>query len=59
MLTSIIGNILIIVVIKKTKEFVHSQYVYKKSIAISDIIWTLNVCICTSFFAYEYDKSIK
>ena len=57
MLTSIIGNILIIVVIKKTKEFTHSQYVYKKSIAISDIIWTLSVCMRFIYFAYYYKNS--
>ena len=38
-LFSTVGNILIIVVIRKTKEFRKSQYVFKTSIAVSDIVW--------------------
>ena len=36
---SVFGNILVLVVIYKSKELRHSQYTYKSSIAISDIIW--------------------
>ena len=57
MLISIIGNILIVVVIKKTKEFTHSQFVYKKSIAISDIILTLSVCIIVVILVYCFGNT--
>ena len=45
---------MIIVVIKKTKEFRHSQFVYKISIAISDIIWSLGVCVVSGGFTYVF-----
>ena len=58
MLISIIGNILIIVVIKKTKEFRRSQYVYKKSIAVSDILWTFSACVISVYFVYNFGNTI-
>ena len=51
-LLSVIGNILIIVVIRKTKELRHSQYVYKSSIAVSDLIWALFLCFLVGSFIY-------
>ena len=47
---------MIIVVVKKTKEFKHSQYVYKTSIAVSDIIWCLCLCIMIGFGLYFYSN---
>ena len=47
---SFVGNILVISVIRKSKELRHSQYVYKCSIAVSDIIWGTNI----SFIFLEY-----
>ena len=58
MLTSIVGNILVIVVLKKTKEFRNSQSVYKMSIAISDIVWSLGICIVTSFIVDMFGSTI-
>ena len=52
MLVSLILNTLIIIVIRKTKEFRHSQYVYKISIAVSDIIWSLCLCILSGYGVY-------
>ena len=51
-LLSVVGNFLIVVVIRKTKEFVHSQYVYKTSIAVSDIIWSLCLVFVFGFASY-------
>ena len=36
---SICGNIVILIVVWKSKQLRHSQYIYKFSIAVSDIIW--------------------
>ena len=44
-LLSIIGNVLIVVVIWKTREFRQSQYVLKSSIAVSDFIWAVVLCL--------------
>ena len=52
MLISLVLNTLIVVVIRKTKEFRHSQYVYKASIAVSDIIWSLCFCILSGYGGY-------
>ena len=59
-LLSIFGNFLIIVVIWKTKEFRHSQYVFKFSIAISDIVWALFLCFTATnnFFDYFITKYV-
>ena len=46
---SVIGNILVLVVIYKTKVFRQSQYIYKSSIAVSDIVW--GSIISVSFFS--------
>ena len=43
---------MIVVVIQKTKEFIHSQYVYKTSIAVSDIIWSLCFVTVYGFASY-------
>ena len=40
---SVMGNTLIIYVIRKSKELRHSQYVYKCSIAVADIIWGFSI----------------
>ena len=40
---SIIGNLFVLIVIFKSKNLRHSQYVYNCSIAISDVIWGLTV----------------
>ena len=53
-LFSTIGNILIIVVIRKTKEFRKSQYVFKTSIAVSDIIWALVLCCNSAGKNHQY-----
>ena len=37
---SVVGNILVLIVVYKSKQLRHSQYVYKCSIAASDIIWS-------------------
>ena len=36
---SVVGNILVLIVVYKSKQLRHSQYVYNCSIAVSDIIW--------------------
>ena len=59
-LLSTIGNILIIIVIRKTKEFRHSQYVFKTSIAVSDIIWALVLCfVAATKFQYYFITPYK
>ena len=52
-LLSVFGNILIIVVIRKTKEFRHSQYVFKTSIAVSDIIWAFFIFLDANIIAFD------
>ena len=52
MLISLISSTLIIVVIRKTKELRHSQYIYKVSIAVSNVAWSLCFCIMSGFGAY-------
>ena len=47
---SVVGNTLIIYVIQKSKELRHSQYVYKCSIAVADIIWGFSI----SYVFIEY-----
>ena len=47
---SVVGNILVLIVVRKSKELRHSQYIYKCSIALSDIIWGL---IVSAFFIWE------
>ena len=47
---SVVGNTLIIYVIRKSKELRHSQYVYKCSIAVADIIWGFSI----SYLILEY-----
>ena len=47
---SVVGNILVLIVVRKSKELRHSQYIYKCSIAVSDIIWGL---IVSAFFIWE------
>ena len=44
---SIVGNLIVLFVVYKSKQLRHSQYVYKCSIAISDIIWGFSI---SSFF---------
>ena len=51
---SFIGNILIIVVIGKTKHFRQSQYVFKTSIAVSDVIWAVLLCIDSAKLIHRY-----
>ena len=35
---SLIGNLLVVVVIDKSKELRHSQFIYKSSIVFSDVV---------------------
>jgi len=61
-LLSIFGNVLIMEmfcrflrnVIWKTKEFRHSQYVFKTSIAVSDIVWALFLCFTATKKIFDY-----
>ena len=51
---------MIIIVIRKTKEFRHSQYVFKTSIAVSDIIWALVLCfVAATKFQYYFITPYK
>ena len=36
---SVVGNFIVLIVVYKSKQLRHSQYTYKCSIAVSDIIW--------------------
>ena len=42
---SVIGNFIVLFVVYKSKRLRHSQYVYKCSIAVSDIVWGFTVSI--------------
>ena len=42
-IVSVLGNILVVCVVRKSKELRHTQYVYKSSIAVADIIWGLSI----------------
>ena len=42
---SVVGNFLVLIVVYKSKELRHSQYVYNFSIAISDIIYGSSICL--------------
>ena len=53
---SIFGNIVILIVVWKSEKLRHSQYIYKFSIAISDIIWGSLISfyfICISILSYS------
>ena len=69
---SLVGNILVIFVVRKSKELRHSQYVYKCSIAVSDIIWGFTISYmflehCYNIFSknfrlreiYHFDLSVS
>ena len=56
---SVFGNFLVLVVIRKCKELRHSQYIYKASIAVSDIFWGSIVSFqsihdCVRLFSEDY-----
>ena len=40
---SVIGNFVVLFVVYKSKQLRHSQYIYKCSIAVSDIIWGFSI----------------
>ena len=40
---SVVGNIVVLFVVYKSKQLRHSQYIYKCSIAISDVIWGFSI----------------
>ena len=46
---SVFGNLIILIVIYKSKQLRHSQYVYNFSIAISDIIWGFSISAILNF----------
>ena len=55
---SVLGNILVIFIIRKSKELRHSQYVYKSSIAVADIIWGFTISyvfLHQCFFIFRKD----
>ena len=43
---SVVGNLIVLFVVYKSKKLRHSQYVYKCSIAVSDIIWGFSLSYC-------------
>ena len=47
---SVVGNFVVLFVVYKSKQLRHSQYVYKCSIAVSDIIWGFSMSYCFLFF---------
>ena len=54
-----LGNILVIHTIRKAKELCHSQYVYKSSIAVADIIWGLSIsCVFLQECYFILSKNI-
>ena len=44
-LVSVFGNIIVLIVVRKSKELSHSQYIYKCSIAVSDILWGVIISV--------------
>ena len=50
---SVVGNLTVILVVYKSKQLRHSQYVYNCSIAVSDIIWGFTISIYFLIFFVE------
>ena len=53
-LISTVGNILIIYVIRQSRELTHSQYVYKTSIAVCGVIWSSFLFFIFGFVSYTF-----
>ena len=50
---SVVGNLIVLFVVYKSKQLRHSQYVYNCSIALSDIIWSFTT---SYFFVFSFVK---
>ena len=58
-IVSVLGNILVVCVVRKSKELRHTQYVYKSSIAVADIIWGLSIsCVFLQECYFILSKNI-
>ena len=57
---SVVGNFIVLIVVYKSKQLRHSQYVYKCSIAISDIIWgfSISVSYIQSYFEFLNSNAV-
>ena len=53
---SVVGNFIVLLVVYKSKQLRHSQYVYNCSIAVSDIIWGFTT---SYFFIYSFLKLLE
>ena len=51
---SVVGNIIVLFVVYKSKQLRHSQYIYKCSIAISDVIWGFSISTLLTSISLRY-----
>ena len=59
-IVSVVGNTLVIYIIWKSKELRHSQYVYKCSIAVADIIWGFSISYTfLEYGVYLFSEDIR